>query len=297
MSLTETCIERPLQVVTCCRARDLPVLEITARKLLEFVPIKSFHVIAPDRDCRRIGAALGSTAIVISEDTFIPGMTRSQVRAFPGPLFPHAAGWYFQQLLKLQFAFEFPEEDYYLIWDADTVPLRPLRFFDGESRMLLTKATEFHAPYFDTYQRMFREAPHREFSFIAQHMIVQKSIVREMLSRIHWWKSTESTWPWKVLSSLAEPGGNLFSEYETYGHYVKNHYPDRIRFVERNWLREGAEYTKGWVPSSTQVVQLAQEYDFAAFERVDKDWPSFCKSRLKRILWRVQTGPLSPPRG
>ncbi len=285
MSATETCNERPLQIVTCCRVRDLPVLEITTRKLLEFVPVKSFHVIAPDRDCRKIRAALGSAATVISEDTFIPGMTRSQVRAFPGPLFPQTAGWYFQQFLKLQFAFEHPEDDYYLIWDADTVPLRPLRFFDSESRMLLTKASEYHAPYFDTYQRMFREAPNRDFSFIAQHMIVQKSIAREMLSRIQSSESTESNWPWRVLANLTWRENHLlFSEYETYGHYVKNHYPDRIRFVERHWLREGAEFTKGWVPSSAQLAQLAHQYDFAAFERVVNDWPSLYKMRLKRIL-------------
>lgn len=57
-------------------------------------------------------------------------------------------------MLKYQFAFHEPEDDYFLIWDADTIPLRKLEFFDGQGRMLLTKAEEYHPPYFQTYEKI-----------------------------------------------------------------------------------------------------------------------------------------------
>jgi hypothetical protein len=279
--------ERPLEVVTTCRARDLPTLEIAAQKLFENIRVKSLYVIVPGADRSKFQSALGRDAIVLSEDEIIPGMTRAELRRFPGPQFPQAAGWYFQQFVKLQVAFQSPHDDYYLIWDADTIPLRPLQFFDDKNRMLLTKSAEFHTPYFDTYERILRESPNREYSFIAQHMIVQKSVAREMLSRIQWWTSAEIQWPWKVLSSLPRTGNycaNLFSEYETYGHYIKNHYLDRVRIIDRSWMRDGSKYTNGWIPTPSQMQRLSQQYDFVAFERANDNWLSLGKAKLKQLL-------------
>jgi hypothetical protein len=262
---------RPLQVVTTCRARDLPILEITARKLVEHVPFRALCVVAPDNDCRQIRSRLGREVQVIAENEFIPGMTINDLRALKLPHFPQAAGWYFQQLLKLQFAFVESNDDYYLIWDADTVPLRPMRFFDCKGRMLLTKATEYHAPYFETYRMLFGEDAHREFSFIAQHMVVQKSIAREMLASIERRMEGDGNWAWKIMKSLPATGDNLFSEFETYGHYVKNHYHERVVFVERRWLREGTKQVSG-LPSGADLKALASEFDFVAFERASTGW-------------------------
>src|ERR1039457_5006296 len=124
---------RPLQVLTTSKRRDLPILEITARKLWETVPCRALFVIAPGRDCPAIRRRLGAATNIIPEDDFIPTMTMAKLRRLDVPNFPEAgaAGWYFQQLLKLQFAYFEPAEDYYLMWDADTVPLRSLRFFDA----------------------------------------------------------------------------------------------------------------------------------------------------------------------
>lgn len=266
--------DRPLQIVTACKGRDLPILEITARQLWATVPCRALFVIAPHRDCPAIRRRLGASASVIAEDDFIPTMTmdnlrRLDIHGFPGT---GAAGWYFQQLLKLQFAFVEPAEDYYLMWDADTVPLRPLRFFDAEGRMLLTKADEHHAPYFETYRNLLGAEPHREFSLIAQHIVVQKSVAREMLARIGQHVAGAETWPWKIMRSLPPTGDNLFSEYETYGHYVKNFHPDRVRFISRHWRRDARQNEGCALPTPADLAALAQEYDYAAFERADRGW-------------------------
>ena len=264
--------ERPLTVITACRVNDLPILEITARQLRKTVPFQALQVVAPDRDCRQICKQLGSDVRVIPENEFIPGMTIEAIRNLPIFGFPGAAGWYFQQLIKLQFAFCEPEDDYYLIWDADTVPLRPMRFFDAEGRALLTRATEYHAPYFETYRTLLGTEPNREFSFIAQHLLMQKSIVREMLGRIETRTEGEENWAWKIMRSLPKTGDNLFSEYETYGHYVKNFHAGRVRFVNRAWQRDTSHHTGRGIPSEGELRTLAQTYDYVAFERANKGW-------------------------
>jgi hypothetical protein len=274
---------RKLQVVMACVARDLPILELAARKLAELTPIKSLHVVVRDVEQARFQSRLGTEVDVIAENSFIPGMTIEQLRQLPLEAFPRGAGWYFQQLLKLQFAFVDPADDYYLIWDADTIPLRPLRFFDETGRMLLTKATEFHAPYFETYRRLLGEEPNREFSFIAQHLLVQKSVVREMLDRIEQRFTGGGSWAWKLMRALPDKGHSLFSEYETCGHYVKNHYSERVAFIDRDWTRRGARLVKGGIPKESDLARLAADYDFAAFELTTVGWRG-----LKRSLvsWR-----------
>lgn len=275
--------DRPLQVVTACQACDFPILEITARKIREHLPFSALCVVVPDKDCLEIRSRLGGEARVIPENEFIPGMKISQLYPLNLQRFPKGAGWYFQQLLKLQYAFVEPEDDYYLIWDADTVPLRPMRFFDSAGRMLLTKANEYHAPYFDTYRRLFGEEPNREFSFIAQHMLVQKSVAREMLKRIEQRTGGDHNWAWKIMRSLPSAGDNLFSEYETYGHYVKNHHPGRIAFVERSWQREFKLHLRRRIPSEKEIKVLSRAFDYVAFEAPGKSWRRFAKSLVARL--------------
>jgi len=271
-------MHRRLPVLTACRARDLPILEIAARKLPEMVPCRRLYVVVPDHDCRQVQRRLGHEAEVITENDFIPGMTIGQLRGLKASGFPPMAGWYFQQLLKLQFAFVEPEDDFYLIWDADTVPLRPMRFFDSADRMLLTRASEYHAPYFETYRRLLGAEARREFSFIAQHILVQKSVAREMLGAIERHVPGDDCWAWKIMRALpADQGLQTFSEYETYGHYIKNHYPDRVRWISRQWLREPTFKFGRSVPSSKELKALAEKYDYAAFERAYKGWRRLAK--------------------
>ncbi|MFN3407392.1 MAG: DUF6492 family protein [Limisphaerales bacterium] len=281
--------ERPLTVVSPCRARDLPVLEIVARRLPQTVPLKEYVVVAPDADAARMQRRLGRLARVIPENDFVPGVTVAALRPLPIQGFPVAAGWYFQQLVKLQFAFVEPEDDYFLIWDADTVPLRPLRFFDAEGRMLLTRATEHHAPYFETYRRLLGEEPNREFSFIAQHIVVQKSVCREMLEKMAARLPGNESWAWKLMRALPPSGHNLFSEYETYGHYLKNHYPERFRVVERPWWRPATHKSGCAVPTERQLRALAERYDFAAFERASVWWRRWARRAREWVVQMANT--------
>jgi len=275
---------RPLQVVTACRARDLPVLELAAARLPKFIPFAGLTVLAPKADCWLIRSRLGTSATVMPENDFIPGVKLPDLIEFNLPGFPAGAGWYYQQFLKLQFAFVDPTDDYYLIWDADTVPLRPMRFFNAAGQMLLTRATEFHAPYFATYRRLFGSEPNRECSFIAQHMIIQKSVVREMLELIERRVPGAGNWAIKIMRVLEPVHPNLFSEYETYGHYIKNRYPDRVALVERAWLRVVPQFSGRRLPGEAELNRLSQHYEYVSFERGYAKWRALklCLERLAR---------------
>jgi hypothetical protein len=277
-----------LDIVSAAQAVDLNVLQLAFAALKKHVAFGRLHVFTAQRNLRHFRRVLGPEVDLIDEDTFIPGMNLKALRALPLPGFPQGAGWYFQQLLKLQFCFSQPEDDYYLIWDADTVPLRPLEFFDEKGAMLFTVADECHLPYFATYRKLLGEEPRREFSFISQYIPVRKSIVREMLGKIDHHFSGKEDWAWKIMRNLEGAHVNLFSEYEMLGHYVKNHYAEQAVFRRLPWLRTGTRAVGG-IPSAKDLERLGDEYAFAAFEaseRVPRRW-----LRQFRAWWRGLNAP------
>ncbi len=252
-------------MVIACRAVDLPILRLAVSSLRRFTACREIHVFTARSSLSKFRRVLGDRVRLHNEDQAIPGMTLAELKRLNLPGFPKAAGWYFQQLLKYSYASQNESDDYYLIWDADTIPLRPLEFFDSEGRMLFTVAEEKHQSYFSNYQRLLRETPVREFSFIAQHIIVQKSILRRLLGQIEMVHPGGESWAWKIMRNLEGTDTNLFSEYETYGHFVKAHYPERAVFLRRAWLRDGSQRLLR-LPRAKDLQRLSAEYDFVSFE-------------------------------
>jgi hypothetical protein len=275
----------PLDVMTACRKADLPTLKIACAQLRKFIPFKQLHVATARTNFRYFRRALGEQVELLDEDDLVPGMTLADLKKLPLPFFPKGAGWYFQQFLKYAFAFRDVEDDYYLIWDADTVPLRPLRFFDAQGRLLFTKANEHHEPYFQTYQRLLHEDAQTEFSFISQHLVVQKSVLREMLQRIEFLNPGQPNWAWTIMANLEGSGSNLFSEYETLGHYIKTHYPARVAFQERPWLRSGAKRLHR-LPTQRDLDELGKLYAFSAFEVKERGWRGWLSHLRKNLTKR-----------
>ena len=254
-----------LDVVTAARSKDLRILRLALGELRRFVRMKRLYVITARSNFQRFHRALGPEVELLDEDSLVPGLTLRYLRSLALPGLPNGAGWYLQQLDKLAFSFRPSTDDYYLIWDSDTIPLRPLEFFDPQGRMCFTISDEEHAPYFENFRHLIGQEPHREFSFISQHIIVQKSIVREMIGKIEINFPGPESWGCKIMQNLKGAHVNLFSEYETLGHYVKTNYPERATYRRLPWLREAALETRG-LPSAADLAQLAENYFFASFE-------------------------------
>jgi hypothetical protein len=277
-------MNRALDIVTTCTLRDLPTFRFVAERIHATLPVKTVHIFVPSNAVEEFEQAVGEKVVVHDENRTVPGMTYGDLAKYDHPVFPRMTGWFFQQFLKFSHAFEEMEDDYYLIWDADTVPLRPIDFFDDQGRMLVVPAEEHHTPYFDTYRSLLGEEPNRAFSFISQHLIIQKSVLREMLAKITERAGmSESEWAWAVIRGLAGKGYNLFSEYETYGHYLKNHYPGRMAVRQLPWLREGTEHF-GFPPSKAVLEQLAQDYAYVSFESKKTRWKKLKQWVFKRVI-------------
>ncbi len=253
-----------MQIVSACIARDLPVYRRTFKSLKDYLPGSEIHVITRREDFGIFRRACGEDLRLWDETKMIPRMTLADLQQMPLPFFPKGAGWYFQQFLKYAFSTVSNDDEYFIIWDADTVLLRPLEFFDSDGHPIYTKADEHHHPYFETFHSLFGIEAKREFSFISQHQVINKRILGQMLTEIEE-RNGGVAWPWAIMDHLKGSGTNLFSEYETYGHYLKWRHPDEFLARDLKWTRHGGGRL-GLPPWKPLLRHLQKKFDFAAFE-------------------------------
>jgi len=291
-------------IVMACRRKDLGVLRVTIPRLREFIPHQQCVIFTASENLGLFSLRLGPHVQLVDEDRVIPSMTLRCLRSrgtLPG--FPEGAGWYFQQFLKYSYPFLFPDAERFLIWDADTIPLRPMSVFgdggeslltpaypgaaqpppgvrlDDQTLKILERATLPHKEYFENYELLLREACSWGTSFISQHMPIQTGVLRAMLRQIDKNIPGPEHWAWKILKNLRGSSGNLFSEYEFYAQFSLRHAPQSHRVRPLAWSRGGR--LEG--PASSHAVQLeawARDLDFVAVEA----WNSPSRRRLLRLF-------------
>ena len=103
---------QPIDVVTACLKRDLPKLARAHENLRRFVRMKQLHVITARKDFGDFKNVLGNSVALIDENEMIPGVTLAALKVISLARLSQGHGWYFQQLLKFQFAFHQLEDDH-----------------------------------------------------------------------------------------------------------------------------------------------------------------------------------------
>jgi len=254
-----------LPVVTACRKRDIPTLRILVDRAASHLGASELHIIT-HRSNFGTFKSMPSFVRFHDQDSVIPGMTLESLRSRTDiAAMPLAAGWYFQQLLKMSLREHFPEWKRFLIWDSDTLPLRQIEFFDTEGRLIFTRADEWHGPYFRSIENLLGIIPTCRQSFITQHIPVDVDILREIQSHIDSRFKGQKHWAWKIMENLPPIDQNCFSEYETIAHYSLAVHPTRCVVRDLPWTRHGRQLVRSR-PNERKLDFLSQQYAFAAFE-------------------------------
>ena len=229
--------------------------------------------------------------IVVDENKVIEGLNKEALELLFRKLnrTRMGVGWYFQQFLKMAFALSaYCNTDYYLSWDSDTIPLRNIDFFNEKGKPYFTMKSEHHAPYFVAIERLLGITKTNSRSYIAENMMFNKSIMINLINRIQ--SNNQligNTWFEKIVYAIepetVSPMG--FSEFETYGNYCFNYYPDF--YVERMLpsFREGG-LIQGRFISDRILKQLSFDQTMASFEIYDR--PPFPWGRLSYWYARWQ---------
>lgn len=200
-------------------------------------------------------------------------------------------GWFLQQFIKLGFSFSaYCNTEYYLSWDADTLPLRPIDFFTQNGKPVFTKKKEHNQAYFDTLEKLLSFKKYADYSFIAEHMMFSKNVVAAMLNDIEHSSVNGVTWYEKIINATDSTNVNSFSEFETYGNFCLNHYPNMYATQVLNTFRK-AGYIAGRFISDRKLNYMSFDLDTASFEL--GDYPSgiekyFCFAYHKYLKFKEQ---------
>ncbi len=209
-----------------------------------------------------------SRIIFTDEEKLIPGITLQSVRKYCSDLFSDAsrAGWYFQQFLKMAISGHPQMAEYYLVWDADTIPLKPVSFFDHEGKMLFSYKKDLHQPYFDTLQKILGIGRQVEYSFITEHMMIKRPVMQEIISKITESFPAHNNWAESILFNVDKIRyQSAFSEYETYGNYTAKYYPESFVFRKIKHKRSGSRITSH--PTDLLLRILSFFRDTVSFEK------------------------------
>lgn len=194
------------------------------------------------------------------------------------------AGWYLQQFIKYSISY-ISKNKYYLVWDADTIPLSPIDFFDKENHPYFNLKREYFKYYFDFIENSLGIKKIIDESFISEHMIFNSDIVIEIMKKIDE-KSNENSssgknfWKAIIECNLKDKNVNqrFFSEFETYGTYVENNYPELYKKRKMRTLRSGATFFS--FDFNRDIAEwLSKDFDTISFEK----WASPIQSSIRKI--------------
>lgn len=223
----------------------------------------------------------------IDENELLEGLTLPRCRELMATHGMEASrvGWYFQQFLKLGYAFTC-KDDYYLVWDADLIPLREITFFQEDGKPIFDLKPEYHAPYFDSIEKLLGYDKAIPESFIAEHMLMHAGMVREMLACMEKYADGSlkgKRWYEKVLHAASQTGSpSGFSEFETLGTFVMHRYPDAYALRKLKTFRFGGMIFPCNVEEK-YLAWVAQELDTISFEAWDNSHTFWGMTKLLSV--------------
>lgn len=222
-------------------------------------------------------SGLGDRVGFIHEDDILPFATVHALMSkrleilLQGQSLPRGVtGWYYQQFLKMQYA-TVCTDAYYLVWDGDTIPCAPFSMFSEENIPYIDLKHEYHVNYFETLGKLLpgmRKCI--EKSFISEHMLINKEIMKELIADIEKAGNIEGTVFWeKILHAIEveKIQESSFSEFETYGTYVCFKHPTAYRL--RNWhsFRLAGQFFDPETISDEDYEWLSKDFFAASFEK------------------------------
>ncbi len=186
-------------------------------------------------------------------------------------------GWYYQQFLKMEYA-NICEDEYYLTWDSDTIPLRKIKLFNDKGKPYLDTKPEYNPGYFRTIKNLFGLDKSNDESFIAEHMLFNVELMKEMMKEIEICPCGGTNYYEKIFYSVDIDNMKLgFSEFETYGTWVVNRHPEFYALRRWSSMRRANIFVDSHDLTVEDIRWLAKDFDAASFEAYHPLFPDLAE--------------------
>lgn len=262
-------------VIIMTTARDFHRLKSNYHRLVSNMPAQKLLFVGNAEVGELVEALqLGERVGFVDEEEIIPfadvhGIMQELLKRQDVPR--GVTGWYYQQFLKMQYSY-ICEDEYYLVWDGDTIPCKSFTmFYEDDKTPFFDLKREFHEEYFVTMEKLL-PGIHKciEPSFISEHMLMKCEFMQSLILDIM--KNSRlvgDTFYERILRCIDVDKlvSNSFSEFETYGSYVCLKYFNSYRL--RNWhsFRYGGYFFEPETTSEGDYAWLGREFDAISFEK------------------------------
>ena len=142
--------------------KNIGTVKSAIDKHKEIHEFSTYTIICPMIDCREFELQFANEKKVkiVNEDDIISlarfkKLADEATNEYSGKnINKQRINWYYQQILKLTYALQ-SEELRTVMWDADTVPISKINFFEGNVSKVYGSRIEYHWDYFETLRHMF----------------------------------------------------------------------------------------------------------------------------------------------
>lgn len=161
-------IDKRLNICQVSMAGNIPTIKENSKNFKKFFKETNFFIICPSNEINEFKEKLNSSNYnIIDENTLI---TFEEFKNISNNFFKSnefyneiqdRLKWYYQQILKISFLLNFilEKKEPILMWDADTIILKPFNFFKKDFTIKYGTTFEFHRSYFETNKIILGKLP------------------------------------------------------------------------------------------------------------------------------------------
>tara|TARA_B100001121_G_C18679753_1_gene617962 strand:+ start:1297 stop:2271 length:975 start_codon:yes stop_codon:yes gene_type:complete len=196
--------------------------------------------------------------------------------------------WYYQQVLKITYLIDFVENknENLIIWDADTLILKKINFFNENSSNVFGITSEYFKAYYQTNKTILGTLPKYFISSLCQFTTLNNYECKTLVNQLNKYKKRENkTAEWitsiifsSILNTHKDYNGSMFSEYELIGHskLIDNFQKQKLI----SGVREGLN---GKLTINQEKIVKLLNYQYVAYEEANSN------ENIKDILTREQS--------
>ena len=216
-------------------------------------------------------------------------------------------GWYYQQILKISFIYDFIEKrnENIIIWDADTIIIKKINFFNKNFSNNHGTTSYFHKAYYETNKSILKKLPPYYISSLAQFISItpleQKFLKKKLSQNKKIGRKISETLTHIIMQTVSKIhkkyNGSLFSEYELIGQSNLLCKYDKQKLVSgmRDHLNGQLNYLQTKILANLGFKYIAYEHTHPNINsknmlKRNQTWPQFIKLLIKKLTNNIYRG-------
>ena len=262
------------KLCSVCCLKDIKTWVVASTQIIKFIKAKKYYLIVPDAEVELFRLITPSRFTIEAESKYCGIYNLEKIKKYLPNNMTNRAGWYLQQILKIEFIRIQSEDENILILDSDTIPLKELTFINEQGILEMYEGIhhpKIHEPYFETIKSILNIDREVDKSFISQNMIVKSKWIVSLCDSIQ-----EYTGELNWISALVErinykSSISAFSEYETIGTFIFKNYNDEWKFKDNSDYYRNGTALVGCPANinSEEWVDLSKYWDYITFENYE----------------------------